>query len=103
MKEVDRALAVLGLSTTASLEEAQAVWNETIDGVDLKAMANLGETFVTAALNRITEINDAYKTVLHVHEHIESAMKAKNEAELLEKKIEREKAPSTRDQLAQRN
>jgi hypothetical protein len=98
--EVDRALTVLGLSTTASLEEAETVWRDTIDGVDLKAMADLGETFVTAALNRITEINDAYKKVLHVHEHIEAKMKAKNEVERLEKEIEREQKPSTRDELA---
>ena len=32
-------------------------------------MADLGETFVSAALNRITRVNEAYKTILHFHDH----------------------------------
>lgn len=99
-KDVDRGLAVLGLSRIASLEEATEVWKETILSVDLKTMASLGETFVTAALNRLTEINNAYKVVLHVHEHIKTQDKAKNEIERLESKIERDKKPSKRDDLA---
>jgi hypothetical protein len=99
-QDVDRGLAVLGLSRAASLEEATEVWKETIHSVDLKTMAGLGETFVTAALNRLTEINDAYKVVLHVHEHIKTQDKAKNEIERLESKIERDKKPSKRDDLA---
>jgi DnaJ-domain-containing protein 1 len=63
-EEIDRAYAVLGLAETAGMREAEKVWRETIDHLDLPKMADLGETFVSAAINRITRINEAYKVVL---------------------------------------
>lgn len=63
-EEIDRAYAVLGLADTAGMREAEKVWRETIDHLDLPKMAELGETFVSAAINRITRINEAYKIVL---------------------------------------
>jgi len=98
--DVERGLAVLGLPASASLEEAEEVWKNAINNVDLKAMADLGETFVTAALNRLAEINDAYKAVFHLHRHVMNKDKAKNEAERLEAKINRESEPSSRNALA---
>ncbi len=76
--EVTRALTVLGLSSTAGLDVATEVWKETIDNLNLPKMANLGETFVSAAINRITRINEAYKTVLNFHEKMKKvALKSK--------------------------
>ncbi len=100
LDDVERALAVLGLSGNATLDEAEEVWKETIDSLNLPKMANLGETFVTAALQRITQIHDAYKTVLHFNQEMEKAAKAQSETERLAKTIERQKGPSTRDNLA---
>lgn len=99
--DVERALAVLGLYRGANLDEAEKIWKDTIDTLNLPKMANLGETFVTAAINRITRINDAYKTILHFHEHMDETQKSSNKAERLEKEIERAKKPSTRDDLAE--
>lgn len=62
--DLQRALAILGLATAAKLSEAEAVWRQTIDDLNLPKMAGLGETYVTAAINRISKINEAYKTVL---------------------------------------
>jgi len=70
--DVGRALTVLGLPETAKLEHATEVWKETIDNLNLPKMANLGETFVSAAINRITRVNDAYKTILQFHERLSS-------------------------------
>lgn len=66
--DVARALTVLGLPETAKLNDATEVWKETIDNLNLPKMANLGETFVSAAINRITRVNEAYKTILHFHD-----------------------------------
>ncbi len=68
--ELLRALTILGLNGKSSLEEAENVWKETINSLDLPRMANLGETFVSAAINRITRINEAYKTILTFHESL---------------------------------
>ncbi len=68
--DVEQALVVLGLPGTAKLDAATEVWKETIDNLNLPKMANLGETFVSAALNRITRVNEAYKTILHFHERV---------------------------------
>lgn len=68
--DVARALTILGLDGNAKLEDAEAVWRETIDTLNLPKMANLGETFVSAAINRITRINEAYKTILQFHSQI---------------------------------
>ena len=58
--DVSRALTVLGLPSTAHLDDATEVWKETIENLNLPKMANLGETFVSAAINRITRVNEAY-------------------------------------------
>lgn len=68
--ELTQALAVLGLQGNAKLEHAEEVWRETIDNLNLPKMANLGETFVTAAINRISRVNDAYRSVLNFHERL---------------------------------
>lgn len=100
LDDVERSLTVLGLHRGATLEEAQQVWRETIDGLNLPKMANLGETFVTAALNRITRINDAYKTIVHFQEHLDRTKKAKQEADRLKRQVQSAKEPSTRNNLA---
>jgi hypothetical protein len=74
--DMSRSLTILGLGSNATLDDAEAVWQETIDTLDLPKMARLGETFVSAAINRITRINDAYKTILHFHERLEEMRKA---------------------------
>ena len=63
--ELQRALAILGLDGNAKVKDAEGVWRETINTLDLPKMAQMGETFVSAAINRISRINEAYKTVLH--------------------------------------
>jgi hypothetical protein len=68
--ELTRSLTVLGLSSNATLEDAKEVWKETIDNLNLPKMANLGATFVTAAINRISRINDAYKSIESFHERL---------------------------------
>lgn len=73
--DMARSLTILGLGIHATLEDAEAVWKETIETLDLPKMAKLGETFVSAAINRITRINDAYKTILHFHERLEEQRK----------------------------
>ncbi|MCC6220465.1 MAG: hypothetical protein IT291_04395, partial [Deltaproteobacteria bacterium] len=55
--DMTRALTVLGLQGTAGLDDAKTVWKETIDNLNLPKMANLGETFVSAAIARIARIN----------------------------------------------
>lgn len=65
-----RALTILGLTQRATLQDAEAVWRETIATLELPKMAALGETFVSAALNRICRVNDAYKTILHFNEFV---------------------------------
>lgn len=71
--DLARALTVLGLPETAKLNDATEVWKETIENLNLPKMANLGETFVSAAINRITRVNEAYKTILQFHESLGSA------------------------------
>jgi len=63
-EELIRALTVLGLDENSTCAQAEEVWRETITHLDLPKMADLGETFVSAAINRITRINEAYKAVL---------------------------------------
>jgi hypothetical protein len=70
--EMERSLAILGLGSNAKLKDAETVWRETIDGLNLPKMADLGETFVTAAINRISTINEAYKTILKFHQSLTS-------------------------------
>jgi hypothetical protein len=66
--ELERALAILGLTPSAKLADAENVWKETIANLDLPKMANLGETYVSAAINRITRVNQAYKSILQFHQ-----------------------------------
>lgn len=68
--DLARALTILGLHGNAKLGDAQEVWRETIDNLNLPKMAGLGETFVSAAINRISRINEAYKTVLQFHQRL---------------------------------
>lgn len=72
--DVTRALTILGLPSTSGLDDATEVWKETIDNLKLPKMADLGETFVSAAINRITRINEAYKTILNFHKKIKSSV-----------------------------
>lgn len=65
--DLARALTILGLDLNANLSAAEGVWKDTIAHLDLPKMADLGETYVSAAIQRITRINDAYKTVLKFH------------------------------------
>ena len=99
-EDVDRSLTVLGLGRTSSLADAEEVWRDTIEGLELPKMANLGEQFVTSAIGRITRINDAYKTILHFHEHLKAKDNAEAEIEDLQKKIERSKEPSSVEDLS---
>lgn len=64
IEDVEQSLAVLGLSGNAKLADAESVWKETIANLNLSKLADLGETFVSAAITRIQTINDAYKVVL---------------------------------------
>ena len=77
-EDVGRALAVLGLPSTATVDQAEEVWLETIRALDLPKMSGLGETFVSAAITRISRINEAYKTVLKFHEQALAARVSAN-------------------------
>lgn len=68
--DVEQSMNVLGLPATAKLGDAETVWRETIENLNLSKLAGLGETFVTAAINRITKVNEAYKTILHFHQEM---------------------------------
>jgi hypothetical protein len=98
--DLDRSLVVLGLTRTATLEDAEEVWKETIATLNLPKMANLGETYVTAAIQRITRINDAYRVICQFHEFLEGKKQAEYDAARLEKKIMRSREPSSRDEHA---
>lgn len=67
IEEVEQSLAVLGLSGNAKLADAETVWKETIANLNLAKLADLGETFVSAAIQRIQTINNAYKIVLQFY------------------------------------
>lgn len=68
--ELSRAMTILGLQANAKLTDAEEVWRETIDNLNLPKMSRLGETFVSAATNRISRINEAYKTILQFHQEL---------------------------------
>lgn len=63
--DVHQALAVLGLPSNAKMREVEEVWKDTIRNLELPKLAELGETFVTAGLQRVSRIHEAYKTVLN--------------------------------------
>lgn len=73
--ELSRALTVLGLPESSNLEDATEVWKATIDNLNLSKMADLGETFVSAAINRISRVNEAYKVILSFHSRLERVEK----------------------------
>ena len=62
--EVSRAMTILGLQSNSTIKDADKVCMQTIHKPNVPQMAELGETFVSAAIDRITAINNAYKTVL---------------------------------------
>ena len=70
--DVARAMTILGLDGRAKMEDVEEVWRETIDKLNLPKMADLGETFVSAAINRITRINEAYKVILNFHQQADT-------------------------------
>lgn len=76
--DIARAMTILGLHGNSKLADVEEVWKETIDNLNLPKMAGLGETFVSAAINRITRVNEAYKTVLHFHRQQGNSEKAAN-------------------------
>ena len=80
LDDVERAFAILGLSPNAKLADAEHVWHDTIDNLNLPKLASLGETFVTAAINQITTINNAYKTILQFHERMTGTQPARRAA-----------------------
>mgnify|MGYP000898351126 CR=1 FL=1 len=70
--DVTRAMNILGLDGRSKLTDAEHIWRETINNLNLPKMANMGETFVTAALARISKINEAYKLVLSYYRAAEA-------------------------------
>ena len=68
--DLELALLALGLPATAKISDAQAVWQETIEHLNLPKLAALGETFVTSALTRIVKVNDAYRTILQFQQKL---------------------------------
>jgi hypothetical protein len=65
--DLTRSLAILGLKGNAKLGDAEAVWRETIENLNLPKLVDQGATFVSAAIKRIGEVNEAYKTILDFH------------------------------------
>ena len=70
LNDVEQSLTILGLPTTAKLQDAEEVWRETIENLNLPKLAGLGETFVTAAINRISKVNNAYRTIVQFQERM---------------------------------
>ena len=101
-EDVHQALTSLGVSHTASLEEAKEAWLNGLKNTDLMAMARFGESFVGASLIRLSEMTKAYQILVQVRESLELKDRSKVEVERLEKKLDREKVPNSRDQLAGR-
>ncbi len=69
-EEMQEALIILGLKPNSTIDDAKKVWLDTINTLDLPKMSTLGETFVTAAINRITKVNSAYRTILNFYDQI---------------------------------
>ena len=99
-EDIEAALAVLGLRSTASPDEAEEVWKETIETLDLPKMANMGVTYVAAAIERISKINTACQTIFEFHEFFKNREKTEQAKEDLEKRIKLGNEPSSRDELA---
>ena len=87
--DVDAALSVLGLRSTASVNEAEEVWKDTIKRLDLPKMAEMGVSYVSAAIERISKINSAYADIREFHDFFADRDKAEKSKEELEKRIER--------------
>lgn len=61
--DLSRALAILGLKTNAKFQDATEVWQEALENINLGKLSKMGETFVSAALQRIIQLNEAYKVI----------------------------------------
>ena len=72
-EEAQRALAVLGLDSAGTFEEANKIWKDSIQNLGLSKLAELGETYVSAALHNIVQINEAYKVLLALNTQSKSA------------------------------
>jgi tellurite resistance protein len=69
VEDVEKALTILGLSSSGgSLEEAEEVWKEIMEGIKLGQLAYQGAPFVGAALDRAQKIHGAYQTLLTFEE-----------------------------------
>src|SRR5690606_20364273 len=75
MDDVEKALAVLGLSSGGTLEEAEEVWKETMESINLGKLAWQGEAFLGAALERAQKIHKAYSTLLTFDKMLEHKKK----------------------------
>lgn len=65
--DLGRAYAMLGVPLHSALSKIESTWRNSISEINVAQMADLGETFVSAAINRLKEINDAYKILLQHH------------------------------------
>ncbi len=78
-EDVEKALVVLGLSTTGgTLEEAEEVWKEKMEGVKLGQLAHQGASYVGAALEQALKVHSAYKTLLDFDAMIKAKKKKAN-------------------------
>ena len=97
--DLKRAFAVLGLQRTASMDDVQKIWKDTINSLNLPKMAELGETFVTAALHQANDIHNAYKTILAFQSQQEQTQKTTVEVKKLEAEL-KNKETNSKDALA---
>ena len=98
-EELTRALSMLGLGSTATLRDAEDVWRREIQSSNLLEMCDLGETFVTAGINKLQRVNDAYKIVLQFFEHLEQVREANRKIDDLERQKRISTGPNTRNSL----
>lgn len=81
MDDVEKALVSLGLSSGGTLEEAEEVWKETMESINLGSLAYQGEAFVGAALERAQKVQNAYSTLVQFDKMLSHKKKQKkNEA-----------------------
>lgn len=100
LADVRSAMEAMGLSPSATYDEAEEYWKNTIKQLNLPQMAALGESFVTAALGRINKIHDAFRIVSKFNAHVETVRRAENDVEIIEGQIKRSRGPSSRNALA---
>ena len=77
-EQLEKAFLQLGLKPNATMENAKETWRETLAHHNLAQLTDLGETFVTAALSRITTAHEAYKTILAFFEQLEAGKRKPN-------------------------